>query len=263
LKVRQNLDVMHIDKNICESLMATILNIPRKTKDTIKALLDLKDLVIKKELQFREIVDSCQMPHGRYTLSKEQKKVFCDFLREVKFLDGFVSNISRCLNADRTKVQGLKTHDSHILLQRTKVPGAMSGFLDKDIYEAIVELGTFFRQLCSRTLHKDVLAEMKEEIPIILVRLEKKFPQTLVDVMIHLAVHLPDEALLQGPVQYGWMYPIERRLYTFKRLVRNRSRPEGSITEAYVASEFLTFCSKYMDDVDTRFNRESRNKGFF
>jgi hypothetical protein len=44
--------------------------------------------------------------------------------------------------------------------------------------------------------------------------------------------------------------------------VRNRSRPKGSITEAYVANEYLTFCSKYMDDVDTKFNREPRNKGF-
>jgi hypothetical protein len=50
LKVRHNLDVMHIEKNICESLMTTILNIPGKTKDTIKARLDLKDLGIKKEL---------------------------------------------------------------------------------------------------------------------------------------------------------------------------------------------------------------------
>jgi hypothetical protein len=64
LKVRYNLDVMHIEKNICESLMATILNIPRRTKDTTKARLDLKDLGIKMELQFRETVDSCQMPHA-------------------------------------------------------------------------------------------------------------------------------------------------------------------------------------------------------
>jgi hypothetical protein len=63
-------------------------------------------------------------------------------------------------------------------------------------------------------------------------------------------------------VQYGWMYAIERRLYTLKRYVRNRLRSEGSIAEAYVADECLTFCSKYMDDVDTRFNREPRNKGF-
>jgi hypothetical protein len=63
----------------------------------------------------------------------------------------------------------------------------MRGFLDNDIYEEIVELGTFFRQLCSRTLDKDVLVEMK---------LEKKFPPTFFDVVIHLVVYLPDEALL-------------------------------------------------------------------
>jgi hypothetical protein len=199
---------MHIEKNICESLMATILNIPRKIKDTIKARLHLKDCGIKKELQFKETGDSCQMPHARYTLSKEQKKAFCGFLREVKFPDGFASNVSRCLNADGTKVQGLITHDCHILLQRI-LPAAMRGFLDKDIYEEIVELGKILRQLCSRTLDKDVLAKMKKEIPIILVKIEKNFPSAFFDVMIHLIVHLPDEALLRGVVQYGQMYPIE------------------------------------------------------
>jgi ribulose kinase len=44
LKLRHNLDVMHIKKNICESLIATILNILEKTKDTVKARLDLKNL---------------------------------------------------------------------------------------------------------------------------------------------------------------------------------------------------------------------------
>jgi hypothetical protein len=64
--------------------------------------------------------------------------------------------------------------------------------------------------LCSRTLDKDVLAEMKKEIPIMLMKLEKKNSLTFFDVMIHLVVYLPDEALLRGPMQHGWMYPIER-----------------------------------------------------
>ena len=58
LKLRHNLDVMHIEKNICESLIGTILNIIGKTKDTVKARLDLKDLGIMKELQIREDGDS-------------------------------------------------------------------------------------------------------------------------------------------------------------------------------------------------------------
>ena len=92
----------------------------------------------------------------------------------------------------------------------------MRGLLDNDIYEAIAELGKFFKELCSITLNKDVLAEMKKEIPVILVKLEKIFLPAFFDVMVHLAVHLPDEALLRELVQYGWMYPIERRLYTLK-----------------------------------------------
>jgi len=60
---------MHIEKNICDSLIETILNIIGKTKDTVKARLS-----IKKELQFTENGDSCEMPNARYTLSKEKKE---------------------------------------------------------------------------------------------------------------------------------------------------------------------------------------------
>jgi hypothetical protein len=57
------------------------------------------------------------------------------------------------------------------------------------------------------------------------------------------------------------MYPIERRLGTLKNFVRNRAKPEGSIAEAYVASDTLTFCSRYMEDMDTRFNSEDDSGG--
>jgi hypothetical protein len=142
------------------------------------------------------------------------------------------------------------------------MPAGLRGLLDDDIYQTIVELGKFFRELCSQRMDKDLLARMKTEIPIILCKLEKIFAPAFFDVMVHLVVHLPDEAILQGPVQFGWMYPIERRLYTLKKSVRNKARPEGSIAEAYVADEALTFYSRYMEDLETRFNRLPRNVGF-
>ena len=37
LKLRHNLDVMHIKKNICDNIMKTLLSIEGKTKDTYKA----------------------------------------------------------------------------------------------------------------------------------------------------------------------------------------------------------------------------------
>ena len=55
------------------------------------------------------------------------------------------------------------------------------------------------------------------------------------------------------------MYPIERSLRTLKQYVRNKARPEGSIAEAFIMNECLTFCSMYLTGIETRFNRDPRN----
>ena len=96
-------------------------------------------------------------------------------------------------------MHGLKTHDCHILLLHILL-ARLCGLVLKDVYEVIAELGRFFRQLCSKTLKVDALHQMKEDIVIILCKLEKIYPPAFFDVMVHLAVHLPDEALLRGPV---------------------------------------------------------------
>ena len=35
--------------------------------------------------------------------------------------------------------------------------------------------------------------------------------------------------------------------------------PEGSIAEGYLTEECLTFCSRYLEGVETKFNRPTRN----
>nr|XP_009804797.1 PREDICTED: uncharacterized protein LOC104249960 isoform X1 [Nicotiana sylvestris] len=55
------------------------------------------------------------------------------------------------------------------------------------------------------------------------------------------------------------MYPIERYLRTLKSYVRNKNRPEGSIAEGYLAEESLTFCSRYLKNISTKFNKPTRN----
>ncbi|CAL8119261.1 unnamed protein product [Prunus armeniaca] len=81
------------------------------------------------------------------------------------------------------------------------------------------------------------------------------FPPAFFTSMIHVMVHLPEEALLTGPVNYRCMYPIERLLRELKKIGRNRAKPKGSIIEAWVQYESLTFCGLYLKDVDTAFNR--------
>ena len=55
------------------------------------------------------------------------------------------------------------------------------------------------------------------------------------NVMMHLPVHLADEARLGGPVCYRWMYPVERYLRSLKGYVRNKAEPEGSIADGYIS----------------------------
>ncbi|GJZ11025.1 hypothetical protein Tco_0545784, partial [Tanacetum coccineum] len=41
------IDFMHVEKNVCDSLVGTLLNVPGKTKDGMNARLDLEELGIK------------------------------------------------------------------------------------------------------------------------------------------------------------------------------------------------------------------------
>ncbi|KAL3638401.1 hypothetical protein CASFOL_017772 [Castilleja foliolosa] len=259
LKLRHNLDVMHIEKNICESILGTLMNVEGKTKDTAKSRLDLEDMKIRKELHLiNKGNGKYAMPPASYVMTTKERRDFCDFIRSVKFPDGYASNIARCVTSNDQKLSGMKSHDYHVILQRI-LPVGICGSVTKEVREVLTELGHFFQNLCCKKLNKTELEKMKEDICLILCKLEKIYPPAFFDVMVHLSIHLPNEAILGGPVQFRWMYPIERFLCGLKQIVRNKARPEGSVAEAYIAKECLTFCSMYLKGIETRFNRDDRN----
>ncbi|XP_059306890.1 uncharacterized protein LOC132058382 [Lycium ferocissimum] len=97
---------------------------------------------------------------------------------------------------------------------------------------------------------------MHSEIVEIICDHEKIFHPTFFDIMLHLPIHLVNEIKFGGPAHLRWMYSIERHLCKLKGFVRNRSCPEASIAEGFLAEECLTFCSRYLHDgVKTRFSR--------
>ncbi|KAL4273495.1 hypothetical protein GQ457_13G017720 [Hibiscus cannabinus] len=57
LKLRHNLDVMHIEKNVCDNVLGTLLNIEGKTKDNINARFDLECMGIRPELHATSVGD--------------------------------------------------------------------------------------------------------------------------------------------------------------------------------------------------------------
>ena len=69
--MRHNFDVLHIEKNMCDSILGTLLNIEGKTKDALKAKQDLEDMNIRNELHLIKRSDGKYViPAACYTLSK-------------------------------------------------------------------------------------------------------------------------------------------------------------------------------------------------
>lgn len=132
--------------------------------------------------------------------------------------------------------------------------------MPKQVASALIRLGAFFRVLCKKVLEPKDIKNLESEIVDILCQLEKIFVPSFFDIMVHLPIHLVEEARLGGPVQDRWMYSKERYLGKLKPCVKNKSHPEGSIAEGYLAEECLIFCSRCLDDdFSLNLNCPSRN----
>ena len=121
-------------------------------------------------------------------------------------------------------------------------PVAIRSVLPKHVRYAITRLCFFFNALCSKVVDVSRLNDLQQEIVDILCLLEKYFPPSIFDIMLHLTMHLVREVRLCGPVYMRWMYPFERYMRVLKGYVRNRTRPEGCIIECYIAKEAVEFC---------------------
>ncbi|GJS38479.1 hypothetical protein Tco_0563522, partial [Tanacetum coccineum] len=100
--IRHNLDVMHIEKNIFENVFETVMDIEGKTKDNVKARDDVKIYSKRKELEINE--STRKYPKVCYSLGKEEKKAVCDWVAKLKFPDGYVSNMARCVDMKKYKM---------------------------------------------------------------------------------------------------------------------------------------------------------------
>jgi hypothetical protein len=258
LLIRNNLDVMHIEKNVCNNLLGT-LNLlgPGYSKDTVKARMDLEAWGIRPHLHVPKD-DNGKPPAAMYTLNRAQRLEICDFLRNIKVPDGYSSNLSKCVDFEHGKLMGLKSHDCHVYMQ-VLLPLAIRGIVHVDVTDPLTELSMYFKDVCSKVLRPERLLKLEADVAVTLCKLEQIFPPAFFTVMIHLIVHLAYEARIAGPVQYRWMYPIERYLKKLKDYVLNKARPEGSIVEGYLLEETTSFCSIYMEGINTQFNRSERN----
>ncbi|KAL8142779.1 hypothetical protein V2J09_015811 [Rumex salicifolius] len=104
----------------------------------------------------------------------------------LKSTDGYLSNISHCVKDNGKKISCMKSHDHHVFIEQL-LPLVVRGFLPKHVYEPLVELSSYFKNLCS----KSIIVEQLED-------LEKKF-------LTHYATYIRNRAHLEGSIAEGYL----------------------------------------------------------
>ncbi|KAH0660953.1 hypothetical protein KY289_029701 [Solanum tuberosum] len=167
--------------------------------------------------------------------------------------------MGRCVDMNKLKLFGMKSHDCHVFMQRL-IPIAFRDLLPRNVWEPLTELSLFFKDLTSTSITEEHMRQLERNIPLILTKLERIFPPSFWDSMEHLPIHLAYEARLAGPVQERWMYPCERKLHGVKYDIKNKNRVEGCIRNACLVKESSTLCTHYFkSDILTRYRKVPRN----
>jgi hypothetical protein len=163
LGIHHSIDVMHVEKNMCESFLETLLNMDKKTRDHGHARDDLNKTGIRPELWLDDSVKGMELPTSCITLSKPEKKEFCGFLKNMKVQSGYSMNVSSLISLLNLKVApGLKPHGYHVLLTQM-ISIEIWNILPVNVREAIMNFCFFFNAIGQKVLSEEALELFKKD----------------------------------------------------------------------------------------------------
>jgi hypothetical protein len=105
------------------------------------------------------------------------------------FPDGHASNISRLVNLDEFRCYGMKSHDYYVFMQ-TLIPSGYRDLLLKGIWDALMEISHFIRNICSNKLQTHDNERLETNAVRTICKLEMIFPPSFFDSIEHLLIYL-------------------------------------------------------------------------
>jgi hypothetical protein len=146
LLVPHHIDVMHIEKNVAEALWATMMDISDKSKDNVKARVDLATLCDRpsQEMQPPAGRKNWSRPTADFVLARKHRREVLEWIKTLMFLDGYAANLRRGVNLNTLRVLGMKSHDYHVWIERL-LPVMVQGYVPDHIWVVLAELSYFFR----------------------------------------------------------------------------------------------------------------------
>jgi hypothetical protein len=78
-------------------------------------------------------------PRAPYCLKPVERKEILRWLKKLKFLDRYASNIKSAVNVGTSKLNALKSHGYHIIIERLMLV-MFHGYFDADLWKIFAEL---------------------------------------------------------------------------------------------------------------------------
>ena len=83
----------------------------------------MQDIEARKKLHLYKEGDCWIKPHATYTLTLEDRKNFCEFLKSVCFPDGFALILRKNIIDENNKITRLKSHNCYVIMQTLLLTG--------------------------------------------------------------------------------------------------------------------------------------------
>jgi hypothetical protein len=92
---------MHIEKNVFDNVVNTLLDVDKRSKDNAKARMDMKRMKIREHLHIDETQEKPDLPEAVYYMESSKKKLFCGLVKKCE-----ISRQPCFLNVQQGKVRG-------------------------------------------------------------------------------------------------------------------------------------------------------------
>ncbi len=189
LIIQHTLDVMHIEKNICESLIKFIIG----AKDTIKVWNDMEVCGIQEHLWLKRDPNrpgKIFKPIASYVLLPEELKTFLSRLKSLKVPLKYYGLIRRHIM--EKKFGSMKSHDWHMLMQQL-MPLGLRGLMQPHVRLALMRLSRVFRIICAKVWDPRDFQALINDMATTFSLLEWELLPAFFDIMTHLTLHVVEE----------------------------------------------------------------------
>ena len=140
--MRHNIDVMHVEKKLFDNMFYKLMGDKgKRNKDDAKGRNNIAIYCDRPELELQDNGGRLFMPKATYSISRASADLVCRWIRTLKFLDGYASNIANCVDQDYN-IGGFKSHDCHVFLQKL-MPVAFRDLIHAPLWNALTELCHF------------------------------------------------------------------------------------------------------------------------